>query len=237
MTTANDLITRAFRRGRIIGEDDSPGAGEAADALSELNDLMDEWWNDKLYVFSVKTEAFTISAQKSSYTIGSGGDFNTTRPVKIVPGSRISITSTVERALTVLTNRKDYEDIPNKAVTASPQVLYYDPAFPLGTVFFYPTPDQTYTVNLDSWTRLQSFAGLATAVSLPPGYNRLIVNGLAMALCPEYGLEPPASVVRAYNGTKRRLELVNYELPVLGLPSAVLPRRAPGGSILTGDTW
>jgi hypothetical protein len=38
VTTANDLITRAFRRGRVIGKDEVPAADEAADALSELND-------------------------------------------------------------------------------------------------------------------------------------------------------------------------------------------------------
>jgi hypothetical protein len=78
--------------------------------------------------------------------------------------------------------------------------------------------------------------GARDAIALPPGFNNLIVNGLAIALCPEYGLEAPASVVRAFNRTYRLLSLVNYELPVLGLPSAVLPRTAGGMNILTGDT-
>jgi hypothetical protein len=49
-------------------------------------------------------------------------------------------------------------------------------------MLFYPTPDQAYPVYIDSWSRLQNIAALNTPISLPPGYNRLIVNGLAIAL-------------------------------------------------------
>jgi hypothetical protein len=142
----------------------------------------------------------------------------------------------VDRQLTVLTDRKSWDEIPVKSLVAPPQAIFVDEAYPLATVYFYPTPDQAYAVYLNSWARLQNIAALATAIALPPGFNNLIVNGLAIALCPEYGLEAPASVVRAFNRTYRLLSLVNYELPVLGLPSAVLPRTAGGMNILTGDT-
>ncbi len=235
MATASDLITRAFRRGRVMGRDQTPAPDDAADALSELNDLLDLWWNDKLAVFRVLSEAFTLVAGQQSYTIGTGGNFNTTRPVKIVPGSYYTLNG-IDRQLTVLTDRKSWDEIPYKALQAPPQAIFYDEAFPTGNVFFYPTPDQAYSVHLNSWSRLQTIAALTTSISLPPGYNNLIVNGLAIAICPEYGLEAPASVVRAFNRAYRLLSLVNYELPVMGYPSSVLPRGAGGMNILTGDT-
>jgi hypothetical protein len=83
--SANDLITRAFRRGRVIGKDQVPAADEAADALSELNDLLDTWWLDKVLVFHVLVEQFALIANQQAYTMGAGGNFNTTRPVKVVP--------------------------------------------------------------------------------------------------------------------------------------------------------
>jgi len=236
MASASDLITRAFRKGRILGKDQTPAPDEAADALTDLNDLLDEWWNDKLAVFHVLSEQFALVAGQQSYTMGSGGNFNTTRPVKIVPGCRFIVSNNVERQLTVLTERKAWDEIPYKAASAPPQVLFPDMTYPLATLYFYPTPDQAYTVYIDSWARLQNLSALATVIALPPGYNRLLVYGLAIALCPEYGLEPPAHIVRAYNHTKNTLALVNYEVPVLSMPGAVQSRANIRPNILAGDT-
>jgi hypothetical protein len=97
--TANDLITRAFRKGRVIGKDEVPAPDEAADALVDLNDMLDEWWIDKLAVFHINVEQFALVAGQQSYTMGAGGNFNTTRPVKVVPGSKYTL-SNVDRQLT-----------------------------------------------------------------------------------------------------------------------------------------
>lgn len=235
MTTANDLITRAFRRGRVIGKDQVPAPDEAADALSEMNDMLDTWWIDKLMVFHINVEQFALIAGQQSYTMGTGGNFNTTRPDKVVPGSRYTL-SGVDRQLTLLTERKQWDEIPYKALQAPPQVLFVDEGFPLATLYFYPTPDQAYPVYINSLARLQNIAALTTTIALPPGYSSLIVNGLAIALCPEYGLEAPGSVVRAFHRVYRLLAQMNYEMPVLSMPAALLPRSAGGANILTGDT-
>lgn len=237
MTTANDLITAAFRRARILGRDAIPTAEESADALTELNRLLDDLWIDKLAVFRIISEQFALVAGTQSYTIGVGGVFNTTRPVKIVPGTRFNIGNGIERQLVVLNDRKSWDEIAYKALAAPPQVIFYDEAYPLGTVLVYPVPDQAYPIYIDSWSRLQNLAALVTALALPPGYETLLLNGLAIRLAPEYGMEAPASIVRAYANAKRSLELINYELPTLGMPSAVMPRTASGGvNIITGDT-
>lgn len=232
MATAVDLITRAYRRARIMGRDEVLSPGRGADGLAELNDLLDEWWINKLLVFHILVEQFALQANKASYTMGTGGDFNTARPVKVVPGTKFTL-SGVDRQLTVLTDRKSWDEIPYKSLVAPPQAIFVDEAYPLATVNIYPIPDQAYPVYINSWARLQNIAALNTAIALPPGYNRLIVNGLAIALCPDAGMEALPSVVRAYNGAKRALELVNYELPVMSMPVSVLPQRYGGASILT----
>lgn len=232
MATAQDLITRAYRRGRIIGADQALSAARGAAGLLELNDLLDQWWNDKTMVFHILAEQFALIANQQSYTMGPGGNFNTTRPVKVVPGTKYTL-SGIDRQLAVLTDRKSWDEIPYKSLVAPPQGIFVDEGYPLATIYFYPTPDQAYAVYINSWARLQSIAALITPIALPPGYNRLIVNGLAIALCPENGLEAPPSVVRAFNETKRALELVNYELPVMSMPASLLPRSPSGMSIVT----
>lgn len=236
MTTANDLITKAFRKGRILGADQTPGASEAADALTDLNDILDELWINKVAVFHILDEQFTLVAGQNSYTMGTGGNFNTTRPVKVVPGTRFIIANNVERALTVLTDRKSWDDIPYKAASAPPQVVFADMGYPLATLYFYPTPDQAYTVYIASWARLQTLASLVTQIALPPGYNRLLWSELAITLCGEYGLSAPPDVVKINSRVRRLLEQVNYEMPILSVPAALLPKSAGQANILAGDT-
>lgn len=236
MATANDLITRAFRRGRIIGKDEVMSPDDASDALADLNDLFDEWWLDKLLVFRINSEAFNLVAGQQSYTMGPAGNFNTVRPVKVVPGTRYTIANGIERQIAVLTSRKQWDEIPAKGVQGPPQVVFADMGMPTITLYFYPTPDQAYAVAIDSWGRLQNLAALVTQISLPPGYARLIVNGLAIEKCGEYGIEPPARVVRAFATTKNLLALVNYEMPVLGLPTALGNRSLVRPNIVSGDT-
>lgn len=236
MTTANDLITSAFRRARVIGKDQTPAPDEAADALNELNRFLDSLWVDKLSVYRILVEQFALVAGQQSYTMGAGGNFNTTRPVKVVPGCRFTIANGVDRQLGVLTDRKQWDEIPYKAVQAPPQVLFADEAYPLANILFYPTPDQAYAVYINSYSRLQNVAALTTALSLPPGYEDLLLNGLAVRIAPEYGLEAPVSVQKAYARARRALALINYEMPMLSMPAAVVPRPAGRANILSGDT-
>lgn len=236
MTTANDTITKAFRKGRVIGKDETPAADEAADALVDLNDILDELWIDKLAVFHILDEQFSMVAGQNSYTMGTGGNFNTTRPVKVVPGTRFVISNGVERPLNVLTSRKDWDDIPYKSASAPPQVVFADETYPLATLYFYPTPDQAYTVYIASWARLQTLAALNTALALPPGYSALLWSELAMRVCGEYGKSVPDDVRRVNARVRRLLAQVNYEMPTLSMPSAILPKSAGRSNILSGDT-
>jgi hypothetical protein len=225
MATANDLITRAYRRGRILGKDQVPSADEAADALAELNNLLDEWWNERLAVFHVLQENFPLVAGQASRTIGAGGNFATTRPLRLLDGCFVRRAG-VDSPVAVLEDRASYDGIRLKSASGQPEFVFYDAAVPLGTLYFWPTPDQGDTLFLNSPARLQSVATLVTQLALPPGYDRLVVNGLAIALCPEHGLEAPASVKSAFSQTKRVLKRTNAPAPVMSFDASLLPRSA-----------
>lgn len=232
MATANDLIYASFKRGRILGQDQTPTAGEASDALAALNRMMDTWWIDRLAVFQILQENFALVAGQSSRTIGVGGNFNTTWPVKIVDGCFLR-RSGVDYPVKVIDDRTMYDRIMVKSNQGMPFTLFYDRAYPLGTIYFYYTPDAADTIYLNSWKRLQTFASLVTAVSLPPGYEDLIVDGLAIKLCPDYGLSAPKDVKDNFSTVKKALGQVNAPSLVMSIDQNLLPARA-GYDIRTG---
>ena len=83
MTTALEIITGAGRLLQVIRKGEAISASEATEGLSALNEMLGSWGNNALLVPSRVTEAFSVSAA-TSWTIGTGGTLNTTRPTKII---------------------------------------------------------------------------------------------------------------------------------------------------------
>lgn len=226
MATANDLITRALRRARVLGMDQVPAAEVAADALAEMNSMLDEWWVDSLAVFHVLQENFPLVTGQVSRTIGPGANFVTTRPLELLDGCFVR-RAAIDYPLTVLRDRVLYDNIVNKGgVSGIPEYVFYDAAMPAGTLSFWPVPDQADQVYLNSPARLQSVVALVTVMLLPPAYDGLVVNGMAIRLAPQYGLEAPPSVRTAFSRTMRVIKRKNSSSPVMGFDAALLPRGA-----------
>lgn len=180
MTTANDLITAALREAAILGDNETPSAATAAAALGRLNRMLDSWRNNKTIVYHILEQQFTFTANEESYTIGSGGDFDGERPLELMQPCYVRENG-YDYPLKIL-EKEAYGRISNKdsVFTNYPRYVYYDPQYPLGVLKFYPAPNTTNTVFLNSPAQLQSFSALTTNVALPPGYEDAIVYNLAI---------------------------------------------------------
>src|SRR5688572_5418628 len=80
---AIDLIQSAARLAGILESGETMTADEANDGLSTLNDVIENWATGTLSVWQSANQAFTLVPGQSTYTIGAGADFVTTRPVRI----------------------------------------------------------------------------------------------------------------------------------------------------------
>lgn len=232
MASAGDLITRALRRGRCIGRDQTPSAEDSADGLTALNALLDLWSNDSLLVYQQQQENFSLVAGTASYTIGTGATWSTTRPLKILPGCFVRRNG-VDSPVEVLENRQAYDAIPVKTTQGMPSALFYDTGMSNGTVYLYPVPDAADTIYLNTMKRLSTLASLVTSVTLPPGYDELVVTGLAINRCPEYGLSAPGDVKLGFSNAARLIRRMNARIPVMSVDPAILPMR--GGYDIYND--
>lgn len=79
-TTALDLITGALRNINALESGEVPNAQDANDALQVLNDLLESWTIEKLFVFSSTENRFVFTPGKYQYTIGNyeAGNFTGT---------------------------------------------------------------------------------------------------------------------------------------------------------------
>lgn len=79
-TTALDLITGAMRSINALEAGETPNPNDSSDALQVLNDLLDTWSADKLFVFSSNENLLTLVPGQYQYTVGNpvGGSFSGT---------------------------------------------------------------------------------------------------------------------------------------------------------------
>src|SRR5215831_19669343 len=82
MTTVQDLLTAAIRSIGVVAAEETPSNSELTDALFAANDILSSWSPQILPVLPLSVESFPTTGQLA-VTIGSGGTFNTIRPVKI----------------------------------------------------------------------------------------------------------------------------------------------------------
>lgn len=208
--TANDIIEAAALKlgAKMTGE--SLTASEAEDSLNILNSMIDSMTTDGTLIFKVQQEALSWASGNATRTIGDGGDFDTTRPLRIENGTFFrdgSIDYTVE----IIRDRATYDSLSSKTDTSTyPEFLYYEPGSPLGKLYAYPVPSSTISLYLNTWAPLQNFPTLTEVLSLPPGYRWFLEHNLAVALQPVFSLPVPASVEREAEKSRRRIERMNH---------------------------
>ncbi len=185
----------------------NPTTTELTDALASLNAMIASWGANDFLIFSVTRENFTLAINDAEYTIGSGGDFNTVRPVKIT-SAFLRDGSTDFKPLNI-SNIKRYNDIAEKTSNGRPCRLFYLPEYPLGKILFDLEPDKAYTLFIDSLKRISSFALITTAFALPEEYERAFVFNLAVDLSSEFNERLSPEVLAIAFDTKEEIMDLN----------------------------
>lgn len=193
LVTATTLITSALDAIGAYGVGESLEAADAADGLRRLNGLLSSWAIQPQTIPVIKREVFDIVANQTSYSIGSGANFNTTRP-SMLTGAALLLTSATpdqEIPLTLLTD-DGYRSILTKAQTNTlPTALYYSPTFTTsgwGTIYLWPIPDTADNdLVLYRPEQLSEFANLTTQYQIPNGYEEALTYNLAVRLAAPFG--------------------------------------------------
>jgi hypothetical protein len=211
-TTAIKIIERAMRSINALGAGEALGPDDARDALDALNDVLEGWSNERLTIYQITQEGFALTPGQATYSIGTNGDFNTPRPMRIT--SAFLRWNGADYPVDLIT-QEEYDSIALKAAQSNlPSVLYVDTGYPLSTVKLWSVPNVAATLYLNSLKPLAAFGALTDAVSFPPGYARALRYALALELMPEYGANNPLIIARAANA-KRWIKRANFQPDVL----------------------
>jgi len=206
MTTARQIIESMLRKIHVLGTGSSLDATEADQALSTLNDLLSITSIQSPMVYEEKIETFSLVSGTGSYTIGSGGDFNTVRPLKI--NAAYVSQGDNDYTLTMI-DKEEYSEIYNKEISTIPSKLYYNADYPLGTLFLNFLPVSVTTITLTSEKPLTQFTDLDTVFAMPPEYKMFLEFNGAVLIAPEYEREASRTVQTQAKKTKRLISVQN----------------------------
>src|ERR1700680_1421543 len=142
MATALDLVTDALQGIGVYAPGETVSAADSALGLQRLNTMLDSWSNESLMTFATLEQSGLLIPGKYQYTIGVGGDFNMTRPLRILdsPGSCYVLDSTGNRYNLQVVPRPRWNLIGNIVQVSGnyPDTLFYDNQYPLGIINVYP---------------------------------------------------------------------------------------------------
>lgn len=233
-TTAQTLITRAMRLAGVIGKGETPDADESIDGLAALNAMLESWSTERLFVYCMTEELLTLVAGTSRYSMGSGGDLNTTRPTRIEDQTFLRFTGSLDIPISLIDDRT-YQMIVAKTVQSNvPMYLFADMQNQLVYLNFYPTPSVAYVVHIFSWKQNQQFSSLTTQLALPQGHARALAYSLAEEFGPEFGVQLHPQVQAIAAKARANLKRINAPSPVMSVEVAYMNARRVAGNIYTG---
>lgn len=218
MTTVAELISLSLRDIGVLGEGQTASGDTIADALTTLGQMLGLWQADKLYVYAQKEVVATLTGA-TSYTFGAGGAINAPRPISV--DAAFWRSNGQDYPVEVMQSYDDYVRIGNKTITgSSPCALCYVPAYPLGTLYVYPT-GANGELHLITRTDLPALSSLTDDIVIPPEYHGALRYSLSEYLSTTFQtpLRPdiPALASRARKIIKRN----NVHVPLSRMPAVL----------------
>jgi len=224
--TANDLVAAAMKLLGAIAPGETATAAEAEDCRSALNIMLDGWNAERLQIFTITRQVFSLTVGQQAYTVGSGGNFNIARPPRIERISIIALNNPLqplELPMEMLTFY-GWQNIPVKDISSTlPLQVYDDGAFPLRNLSYWPIPSTAVDTALYYWTALSQFADLTTDYTFPPGYHEALLYNLAVRLAPTYGKSTPIEVGLIADTSLAKIRSMNIQPLNIRVDDALVP--------------
>jgi hypothetical protein len=178
-TYASDILTASFMKVGV----ESPTTAQNASALFSLNSMITSWGAEGL-LYSVVSESKAMTIADGEYTIGSGGQWDTARPLGI-RSCYLRDGDNYDYPVGIMSGN-DYALLTNKSFSARPTFVYYLPEYPLGKLIFNTVPDYAYTMYCEFVKNFTVIASTTAEVVFPGEYLEALIYNLSVSLAEDW---------------------------------------------------
>jgi hypothetical protein len=225
--SGSNICQAALRKLRAIDPGETANATDLARCFEEFKRMIKSWGILGNAVYASTVDVHTLTDGATRYSIGSGGDIDTVRPIRLVPGCFVTAGG-YDYPLSIK-GEAEYLQISDKEGGGGDvaSIIWLDPQYPLAYVNLWaPTGGE---LNLYSLKPLAEPATVDADIVYPDEYQDPIVWNLACRMSPEFVGEPTPylmamaqhtlEVLRQSNAANDLSELEN-EITMLGIGHA-----------------
>lgn len=179
--TTNELIINSLYLLGELGVGETPDAYMLSTGLELINELINKFAADSIYIPFLTTIGFTMVVGQATYSIGNeiGADVAADRIVDLSFSNYL--VQTIEYPIRII-NKATYYNIVRLTppqLMARPGFCFLDKQATQSLVTFYPPPDQTYPCTLKAKVMVDRLDEHELLTELPPFYYGFMKRALA----------------------------------------------------------
>lgn len=239
MTTGRDIVTQALKKAGIVGQGRTPSGSEAEDALSDLNDMINQWSMQRWMVWGIVQIGFTSTGQTTPYSVGPAGNYDVTpRPNRLESAFMRQLNGaglSVDTPLEIIPSREQYSRLSLKTLSSFSLYVFLDTKFPTADLYVYPWPSASiYAVYILMKDVVPTLTLDTDITNMPLMYIPAMKYNLARRLRQHYGkgMKPDTELNRMAGASLEVIQNANLQIPELVMPKAVITRSS-GYNILS----
>lgn len=244
MPSVRDLITDILQDLNVVGSGQTPKDADMQFVLRRANRWIDSLALENLAMYFVLRTQHTLTSGTPSYTVGTGGDINITRPdhferaglILDIAGSPLT-----EIPVDLITDQQWQRISVKELESPLARGIWYDRAnvSGRGRIYPWPVPNVGNTaIVLYNLARLERFTSLAQEIEYPPGYELFLETNLLRFVAPAFGKAVTPDQHAEANRARAIVKRANIRPVQIGVdPALVDYRRAGAFDIRTGDFW
>lgn len=220
------LIQQSLKMSGVLGIGQTANPEDTNDAFLQINMMLSQWQRKRWLVYALETYS-KVSTGAVSYTVGPGQDFDVARPDKLESAFfrqlNTSQPNQIDYPLQIIQSREDYNLIAIKQLQSFPMYIFYDSAFPIGSVFPWPVPQSTiYSIHITLKAVLSQLLTLTQSINLPPEYYAAIQWNLSKRLRAMYQLPEDSTINQMAKDSLNVIRMANTQISTLQMPSRLI---------------
>jgi hypothetical protein len=213
LTLLSDSLTEIGQLG--VGQTISPEQGQQG--LRIIQRVIGKLSAQRVMLYTITQRPFTLVANQRDYTLGPTGNLGVgaqTRPV-FVEEVRVAGVGSAQDSPLTLVDPVGWAGIRDKGATNSalglPQLVWPEYSYPNIGLHFWPIPSAAITATLGTWELLQNFITLFDTISLPPGYEELLQQIIAVEWAPFFDMPVSPAMQQLVVGATGAIQAINTQ--------------------------
>lgn len=179
--TTNDIIINSLYLLGELGVGETPDAFMLSTGLELINELLDKFSSDSIYIPFLKSISFTMVQGQATYSVSDIQSANITSDRIVDLSFANYLVQTIEYPIKII-NKATYYGVVRLAsptLQARPGFVFLDKQDTTSYITFYPAPDQPYPCTLKVKQMIDKLDAQENIDELPPFYYGFLKYALA----------------------------------------------------------